>query len=134
MKDKIMQETTEILRGEDGEPIRVEYKHEGGPSTYGVMSRPLTDETWRKRAIEVMEGEVEVYDQYLRGEVYGYTLYEQEDGEWVEQESCWGFYGDDLLENGIADDAGEGFADALKNDTYEQGKAAVRTVTCYDFG
>lgn len=134
MKDKIMQETTEILRGEDGEPIRVEYKHEGGPSTYGVMSRPLTDETWRKRAIEVMEGEVEVYDQYLRGEVYGYTLYEQEEDEWVEQESCWGFYGDDLLENGIADDAGEGFADALKNDTYEQGKAAVRTVTCYDFG
>lgn len=134
MKDKIMAETTEILYGEDGEPIRVEYKHEGGPSTYGVMSRPLTDETWRKRAIEVMEGEVEVYDQYLRGEVYGYTLYEQQEDEWVEQESCWGFYGDDLLENGIADDVGEGFADALKNDTYEQGKAAVRTVTCYDFG
>jgi hypothetical protein len=134
MKDKIMQETTEILRGEDGEPIRVEYKHEGGPSTYGVMSRPLTDETWRKRAIEVMEGEVEVYDQYLRGEVYGYTLYEQQEDEWVEQESCLGFYGDDLLENGIADEAGEGFADALKNDAYEQGKATVRTVTCYDFG
>ena len=81
-----------------------------------------------------MESEVEVYDQYLRGEVYGYTLYEQEEDEWVEQESCWGFYGDDLLENGITDDAGEGFADALKNDAYEQGKATVRTVTCYDFG
>lgn len=134
MKDKITQETTEILRGEDGEPMRVEYKHEGGPSTYGVMSRPLTDETWRKRAIEVMEGEVEVYDQYLRGEAYGYTLYEQQEDEWVEQESCLGFYGDDLLENGIADEAGEGFADALKNDAYEQGKATVRTVTCYDFG
>lgn len=134
MKDKIMQETTEILRGEDGEPIRVEYKHEGGPSTYGVMSRPLTDETWRKRAIEVMENEVEVYDQYLRGEVFGYTLYEQQEDEWVEQESCLGFYGDDLLENGIANEAGEGFADALKNDAYEQGKATVRTVTCYDFG
>ena len=134
MKDKIMQETTEILRGEDGEPIHIEFKHEGGPSTYGVMSRPLTDETWRKRAIEGMEGEVEVYDQYLRGEVYGYTLYEQEYDEWVEQEPVWGFYGDDLLENGIAGEVGDGFADALKNGTYEQGEAMVRTVTCYDFG
>lgn len=134
MKDKIMAETTEILYGEDGEPIRVEYKHEGRPSTYGIMSRPLTDATWRKRAIEVMEGEVEVYDQYLRGDVYGYTLYEQEDDEWIEQDSVWGFYGDDLLENGIAGEVGDGFADALKNGTYEQGEAAIRTVTYYDFG
>lgn len=134
LKDKIMAETTEILYGEDGDPIRVEYKHEGKPSTYGIMSRPLTDATWRKRAIEVMEGEVEVYDQYLRGEVYGYTLYEQQEDEWVEQEPVWGFYGYDLLENGIADEVGDGFADALKNGTYEQGEATGCTVTCYDFG
>lgn len=134
MKEKIMKETMEILRGEDGEPIRVEYKHEGQPSTYGVMSRPLNEETWRKRAIEVMEGEVEDYDKYLRGDVSGYTLYEQEDGEWVEQETCWGFYGDDLMENGVADNVGEGLGAALKCEAYEKGEATVHTVTRYDFG
>lgn len=132
MKDKIMQETTEILRGEDGKPILVEYKHEGGPSTYGVMSRPLTDETWRKRAIEVMEGEVEVYDQYLRGEVYGYTLLKEEDGEWVEQDSCWGFYGDDVMENGISDNV-PGLSAAVESDQYETGKAERHVSVSYSF-
>lgn len=130
MKDKIMAETTEILYGEDGKPIRVEYKHEGRPSTYGVMSRPLTDATWRKRAIEIMEGEVEVYDQYLRGEVYGYTLYEQEDDEWTEEDSCFGFYGDDVLTNGIADNV-PGLAEAVASSQYEEGKAQRHTVVTY---
>ena len=132
MKDKIIQETAEILRGEDGKPILVEYKHDGGPSTYGVMSRPLTDETWRKRAIEVMEGEVEVYDQYLRGEVYGYTLLKEEDGEWIEQESVWGFYGDDVMENGISDSV-PGLAAAVESDQYETGTATRHVAVSYSF-
>ena len=132
MKDKIMAETTEILYGEDGKPIRVEYKHEGRPSTYGVMSRPLTDATWRKRAIEIMEGEVEVYDQYLRGEVYGYTLYEQEDDEWTEEDSCFGFYGDDVLTNGIADNV-PGLAEAVASSQYEEGKAQRHIVVTYSY-
>lgn len=37
-----------------------------------------------------MEGEVETYDQYLSGQVYGYIV-EDEDGEHLD--SCWGFYG-----------------------------------------
>lgn len=43
--------------------------------------------TIRKRAFKVMEGEVEVYDQFLTGQVYGYTVEETDD-------SCWGFFGD----------------------------------------
>jgi hypothetical protein len=38
-----------------------------------------------------LENEVELYDQYLRGEVYGYVV-EDREGEHVD--SCWGFYGD----------------------------------------
>jgi len=43
------------------------------------------------RAVKCLEGEVETYDQYLRGEVYGFDIKSPE-GEDVD--SCWGFYGD----------------------------------------
>jgi hypothetical protein len=65
-----------------------------------------------ERALKLMEGEVEVYDQYLRGDVYGFVLEEavveverDEDDdevlEWEEKDSCWGFYGDDPANNGM---------------------------------
>jgi len=47
-----------------------------------------------------LKGEVEVYDQYLCGDVWGFVLVD-EDGE--ELDSCWGFYGDDYRTNGILD-------------------------------
>jgi len=40
----------------------------------------------RERAIKVLEGEIETYNQYFMGDVYGYII---DDGE----DSCWGFYG-----------------------------------------
>ena len=81
----------------------------------------ITEENWKDRATKYLEGEVETYDPYLRGDVYGYTLTkktihqekcphcgevirEYEDEE--EVDSCWGFYGDCLEENGILDDIG----------------------------
>jgi len=45
-----------------------------------------------KQAFKILKGEVETYDQYLRGDVYGYII---KDSNGVEQESCWGFYGED---------------------------------------
>jgi hypothetical protein len=40
-----------------------------------------------------LEGEVETYDSYLRGDVYGFKIsVNEEDGE--ELDSCWGFIGD----------------------------------------
>lgn len=44
------------------------------------------------RATELLESEVKVYDQYLRGDVYGYKVLDK-DGE--EVDSCWGYFGDD---------------------------------------
>ena len=50
-----------------------------------------------KLAIKVMQGEIETYDQYLRGDIYGYVI----DGPDEENiDSCWGFYTD---ENGNYD-------------------------------
>jgi len=49
-----------------------------------------------KKRLEKLEtylrGEVETYDQYLTGDVWGYII-EDEDGEHVD--SCWGYFGEE---------------------------------------
>ena len=78
----------------------------------------ITEENWKERADQYLEGEMKTYDDYLRGDVYGYRLtkkvkqqdkcphcgeiireYEEE----VEGDSCWGFYGCEIETNGILD-------------------------------
>jgi hypothetical protein len=77
-------------------------------------------------AEKMLEGEVETYDQYLTGQVFGFSTYEvdrealnehlneneleQDKMNWDDLEpflkdndSCWGFYGDKHKENGMAD-------------------------------
>jgi hypothetical protein len=44
----------------------------------------------RERAYDLMVAEVEEYDQFLRGDVYGVIV---EDAKGEEIDSCWGFYG-----------------------------------------
>lgn len=46
----------------------------------------------RKRIQTYLEGEVETYDQYLTGQVFGYEV---KDAEGDVLESCWGFYGEE---------------------------------------
>jgi len=48
----------------------------------------------RKRVIKILEAEVRVYDQCLRGAVWGFEY--GDDG-------CWGFFGDELEETGLLD-------------------------------
>lgn len=55
-----------------------------------------------ENVIKCLLAEVETYDQYLTGDVWGYQLY-NEDGE--EGDSCWGFFGDDVKKNGMLDNA-----------------------------
>jgi hypothetical protein len=45
-------------------------------------------------ALEILKQEVKTYDHYLTGSVYGYSIKENDD-------SCWGFYGDDHEESGL---------------------------------
>lgn len=59
-----------------------------------------------QKAKAVLMGEVETYDQFLRGDVYGFVLVQlQECNQGAEHEnridSCYGFYGDDATKNGM---------------------------------
>lgn len=82
----------------------------------------ITEENWKERGDTYLEGEMETYDQYLRGECYRYTLEEKvhyrneticphcgevinvdEYDDYEEVDSCCGFYGYCLEENGILD-------------------------------
>lgn len=69
-----------------------------------VSNWPKEAHRWRKKAIEVMLGEVKEYDMFLTGDVHGYIIskWEEVDGEWEEvddrYDSCWGFYGEEYCE------------------------------------
>ena len=69
-------------------------------------------------AMSVLQGEVDIYDQYIQGDVYWYRLEKflggtvageevspqealYEDIFWEEIDSCGGFYGGDVTENGM---------------------------------
>jgi hypothetical protein len=66
----------------------------------------------REQIEKYLTGEVETYDMYLRGEVYGFNITRNdEDGEEVDIDSCWGFYGyddpymtEDVIKGAIAYD------------------------------
>ena len=53
----------------------------------------------REQVKEWLKGEIKTFDQYLRGDVYGFIV--EVDGE--EIDSCWGFYGEDPRTNGMSD-------------------------------
>ena len=66
----------------------------------------------RDKAEDALRADVKVYDQYLTGDVYGYVVEERDTVdcpccdrpfEWAQTASCWGFYGDNVRENGMAD-------------------------------
>ena len=52
-----------------------------------------------EKVTKILEGEVETYDQYLTGDVYGYKIFKVSECELghehkEELDSCWGFYGE----------------------------------------
>jgi hypothetical protein len=51
---------------------------------------------------DALRAEVEVYDQYLRNDTYGFQIINP-DGE--ETDSCWGFYGSDNKKSGLLEAA-----------------------------
>ena len=86
----------------------------------------ITEENWEEKADQYIENEIQVYDQYLRGECYRFTLEEKvhyrnettcphcgevikvdEYDDYEEVDSCCGFYGDCIEENGIIDCLGD---------------------------
>lgn len=77
----------------------------------------------KKQALAYMEGEVKIYDQYLTGDVYGFTITKQntcktcKHAEDEHVDSCWGFYGSDPLTNGMVDHIGEEWTKIIKKQT-----------------
>jgi len=61
----------------------------------------------RDKALSYMKCEVETYDTYLRGEIYGFILRGNVcktcGGVGENEDSCWGFYGLNPIENGMVD-------------------------------
>ena len=55
----------------------------------------------KEQVREMLVSEVDLYNQYLSGDVYGFSVTHKESGE--EVESCCGFFGTDHIENGIFD-------------------------------
>lgn len=58
---------------------------------YGV--KRITKEVI-ERAEKCLLAEVNTYDQYLTGDVYGYKVIDEEGNE---EDSCWGYYGEDSI-------------------------------------
>lgn len=59
----------------------------------------------RERAWNILKSEVEVYDEYLTGNVFGYFLEDDDLGDTID--SCWGFYGQESIDY-IVNDLGFG--------------------------
>jgi hypothetical protein len=74
----------------------------------------------REKVTAYLKGEVETYDQYLTGDVYGYRITNTDTDE--EVDSCWGYYGEDycmkeaeeLATLLIADEAVEKFPNTME--------------------
>lgn len=65
-----------------------------------------------------LRGEVETYDQYIRGDIYGFILREPPcpscEGPGEDGDSCWGFFGSDPIENGMGDHLDTKYRDELE--------------------
>ena len=61
--------------------------------------------TVRTKIMSILRGEIETFDQYLRGDVYGYVVLD-ENG-FTTGESCWGFYGEEAAKEAAREEIGE---------------------------
>lgn len=85
--------------------ISTELRATGDPA---ILNNPKNwehpnNKNWKKIAYHHLQSEVETYDDFLTGNVFGYKLYEiDEDGNaGCEIDSCYGYYGDEYGRNGI---------------------------------
>lgn len=76
------------------------------------------DDDAKAKAMKCLEGELETYNQYHAGDICGFILRDKPcetcDGPGEAGDSCWGFYGDNPLENGIVEHLDEQYREELK--------------------
>ena len=54
----------------------------------------------KEQILRILEGEIEIFDSYCKGDVYGFVV-EDEEGEQID--SCYGYYGDVGMKDAIVD-------------------------------
>jgi hypothetical protein len=88
----------------------------------------LNGRTKREAAEDILRKEIETFSEYINGEVYGFRVEEVTKCECCGSEnveildSMAGFYGDDFMNNGMADylsENGEELVEQLKDYSYE---------------
>jgi hypothetical protein len=100
--------------------------------TTGVKYKDVDDES--------LESSKKLFDNWMWGDVYGFILEEcksyakipmekfkegdieefEEEEEWEEIDSCWGFFGDKWMENGMSDHIPQELHEELKNFDYQK--------------
>lgn len=72
-----------------------------------ITGKALMDEAvLMERITSCLNEEVELYNHYIMGDCFGYSLEDPETGEDIEDTTpCWGFYGTDWKENNLLDNA-----------------------------
>jgi len=76
----------------------------------------------KEKITDIINIEVKTYDQYVRGDIYGFNLKNKENGE---EDSCWGFYGDNVFENGMSDHIEDEVMESLKEEISKEYKMPV---------
>lgn len=111
----------------------------------GYHTEKMDDNNWRQYVKDVMQSEVQTYKQWMEGDVYWFKVFEEAENEedsdpdipgWKDtDDSCGGFYGSNVRENGMYDSIGYGFDKAIDSGNYEIGEAETKTVcrTIYTF-
>ena len=125
-------EVTENVIALDGSPgymVNFDYNkvlRARKPENLVIVHQHEITEVMANRALELLISEVETYDLYLRGECYGYRLYELKTCEHCgatstkEIDSCWGFFADTLadLKEQIKDNVPSEFRDLVDSLEY----------------
>ena len=78
--------------------VRHQFNTETKSTEYRAFPESRTG--YVERIKNLMRSDIETYNYYLTGQVYGFILLD-ENGD--EVDSCYGFYGDDPRKNGISD-------------------------------
>jgi hypothetical protein len=78
-----------------------------------------TDEHAREQAERCLLAEVDVYDEFIQGNVFGFVIEEGETCDhgaihWEQTDSCWGFIGADPFKNGMSEHVPSELHDKLR--------------------
>lgn len=139
-KEQVLKNMSVPVLDEHGNPKTITDKEAG---TSRVQFEMTNEQNWYQTAISHMTEEVDTYDKYLQNDVYFYTLTCHKNSQdafddncsdadmWEEQDSCSGFYGSDILKNGICENVGLGLNEALLAGRCTSGKKKSRTIVTH---